>query len=126
MAKKILIVDDDADFREIFRTKLQENGFEILTADDGASALEIMKKEKPDLTLLDVEMPKLNGAECLELIRKDPELKDRKVVFLTNLGETQKSAAWSDQKFAREAGAFDFIRKSDDLDVTLNRIIDLF
>jgi two-component system alkaline phosphatase synthesis response regulator PhoP len=126
MAKKILIVDDDADFREIFRTKLIQNGFEVITADDGMAALEVMKKQKPDLTLLDVEMPKLNGAECLARIKADPELQKQKVVFLTNLGEPQKSAAWSDQKFAREAGAFDFIRKSDDLDVTLNHIIDLF
>lgn len=118
----ILLVDDEKDFREIFSVKLSSAGFNVVTAVDGRDALNQLKKIKPDLVLLDMRMPEMNGAETIYEIKSDPKLKDLKVAFMTNLGEIAPDEVWSDEKFAREAGAIDYIKKSDDLDVIVEQV----
>ncbi|HEY4523577.1 MAG TPA: response regulator [Candidatus Paceibacterota bacterium] len=112
----ILLVDDEESFREIFSVELQSAGFEVVAVDSGAAALEKLKEVKPALVLLDVDMPGQNGIETLQKIQADPNLSGAKVAFLTNLGNPDKNLQWTDEKFAKEAGAIDYIKKTDDLE----------
>ncbi len=114
--KKIVIIDDDSNFLEIFSTKLKSIGFNIDTAIGGKAGIKKVKAVNPDLILLDVEMPDMNGVEVLSELKHNDETKNIKVSFLTNYGEPQKETTWIDEKFAREAGAIDYIKKSEDLD----------
>ena len=118
----ILIIDDTADFREIFSLKLKVAGFDVIEASSGEEGISKIKSSHPDLVLLDVEMPNLSGADTLERIKTDPGIKDTKVVFLTNYGESQENQTWLDNKFAEELGAIDYIRKTDDLDKIMLQI----
>lgn len=120
--KTILIIDDDADFREILKTKLTASGFKVDQAENGEQGLEKAKKIKPDLVLLDVRMPKMNGIQTLSKIRADLELGDLKVLFLTNLGELDPANSWVDDKFAKNIGAVGHIMKTDDLEKILERV----
>src|SRR6185312_1768937 len=71
MKKKILIVDDDSLLLKILADQFSQNGFEVVTANDGEAGLELFKKEKPDIVLADVLMPKKTGIEMLEAIRQE-------------------------------------------------------
>src|SRR3989344_298667 len=110
--KLILIIDDDPDFREIMATKLKSSGFKVEQASDGMSGLEIVKKIKPDLVLLDVRMPRMSGVQTLAKIKSNPDISGLKVIFLTNLGEIEQEDAWVDDRFAKDAGALGHIRKT--------------
>ncbi|PJE50505.1 MAG: response regulator [Candidatus Yanofskybacteria bacterium CG10_big_fil_rev_8_21_14_0_10_36_16] len=125
LKQTILIVDDEKDFREILVTKLKTLGVNIVEAENGEEALVKLKEIKPDLIMLDVNMPKMNGPETLSQIKANPEWADLKIVFLTNYGEPQQEVAWTDERLAREAGAMDYIRKSDDLDTIIGEVIPL-
>ena len=85
--KKVLIVEDDALISEMYSNKFKEVGFEVVLAKDGEEAIVRTKETNPDLILLDVVLPKKDGFEVLEEIKKDPALKNIKIVFLTNLSE---------------------------------------
>lgn len=112
----ILLIDDEKDFREILSAKLKAAGFGIAEAVNGKEGVSKAKEMKPDLILLDLNMPVMNGAETLLRFKSDPDLENFKIVFLTNYGEPQKEMERVDEKFAQEAGALDYIRKTDDLD----------
>ena len=118
----ILIVDDEGDFREILGTKLKAAGFLVEEASSGAEGLEKAGKIGPDLIILDVNMPNLSGVETLGQFKSDPVLAKIKVIFLTNYGDMKETALWLDEKFAREIGAYDYIRKSDDIDKIVEEI----
>ena len=126
-APLILLVDDEKDFLEIFATKLMAAGFEVVGAMSGEDALESLKQVKPDLILLDVQMPGLNGVDTLSKIKSDPGFKNTKVAFLTNYGEPLpvKELLENDKKFAKEIGAMDYIKKSDDLDDVVKHVKDI-
>lgn len=111
----ILLVDDDDDFSEIISLKLEKSGFSVFRAKNGADGIQQARKLFPNLVLLDVEMPVLNGIQTLAQMQSDPELKKLKVVFLTNYGDPEKEAGWIDEKYARELGALDYIKKTEDL-----------
>jgi len=88
---KILIVDDFATMRKIIKNILLQLGFkDILEADDGTTALELLKKQKVDLIISDWNMPKMPGIELLKAIRKNEELKDIKFIMVT--AEAQKES----------------------------------
>jgi CheY-like chemotaxis protein len=89
---KILLVEDDNNLREIFEMRLQAEGYSTVTAGDGEEALVVAMKEKPDLIIADVMMPKLSGFEMLETLRAAPEMKDVKVVMMTALGQAEDRA----------------------------------
>jgi two-component system, OmpR family, alkaline phosphatase synthesis response regulator PhoP len=107
MAKmpKILLVDDDPDIVELLEYNLQKEGFETASANDGLRALEIAPIFKPDLVLLDVMMPKLDGIETAARMRKLPEFKNTFILFLTARSEEYSEVA------AFEVGADDYIVK---------------
>lgn len=83
--KKILIVEDDTQLYGAIEEKLQKEGFEVLGAKNGEEGLAKCLEEKPDLTLLDILMPRLDGFDMLEQLRKDEWGKNAKVIILTNL-----------------------------------------
>lgn len=87
--KKVLIVDDDAFLGGIYATKLEIEGFAVVSARDGEEGLRAALKEMPDLILLDVLMPKLDGFEVLKRLKSDPTTKAIPVIMLTNLGQKE-------------------------------------
>lgn len=86
---KVLLVEDDNNLREIFEMRLQAEGYDTVTASDGEEALSIAMKEKPDLIIADVMMPKLSGFEMLETLRAAPEMNNIKVIMMTALGQAE-------------------------------------
>jgi CheY-like chemotaxis protein len=113
--KIILIVDDTADFREIFSVKLTAAGYRTETAADGEEGIKKVRELHPDLVLLDVKMPGMNGEQVLAALRKDPATSSVKIVFTTSLGDP--ADADTDEALAKNFGADGYIRKTDDLDV---------
>lgn len=101
----ILLVDDEPDIIEIIRYNLSTEGYKIVTADNGKKALKVAKKEKPHLIILDVMMPEMDGIETCFQMRKQPELKETVITFLTARGEDYSQMAGFD------AGADDYITK---------------
>ena len=89
MAKRVLIVDDEPDIRTSVRQAVESMGFEAKVAKSAKEGLGLLRKEKFDLALLDIFMPKMSGRDMLEEIRKDPKIEKQRVAFLTvaNLSE---------------------------------------
>ncbi len=120
----ILVVDDEADFREIFKVKLSAAGYRIETAENGEEAIKKAKLLKPDLILLDVKMPVMDGAQALLALREDPATKDIKTVFLTSLGDPREEVKELNRQFAKQLGAQGYLKKTEDLDVLVEQIQD--
>jgi CheY-like chemotaxis protein len=85
--RRILAVDDEKFIVLAIRHNLQLAGYEVIEAYDGREALDKIERERPDLVILDVMMPELNGWDVLSCIRDDPELRDTPVIMLTALGQ---------------------------------------
>jgi DNA-binding response OmpR family regulator len=90
MAKKILIVEDDKFLRELISRKLRSEGFEVSEAVDGEEGVKKAKEEKPDLILLDLILPGLEGFEVLSQVKTDKEVKSIPVIILSNLGQREE------------------------------------
>jgi DNA-binding response OmpR family regulator len=86
MTKKVLIADDEQNIVISLEFLLRREGFEVFVASDGEEALLRLRAEKPDLVLLDVMMPKMNGFDVCQAIRADPDLADMRVLMLTAKG----------------------------------------
>jgi len=112
----ILIVDDEPNFRDIWKTKLENSGFSVLTAENGKAALEILKSYKPKIILLDILMPEMDGVETFFAIKENPELKDTKIFFVTALDDLDAELGKYHKKIAGEIGAVGYLRKGADLD----------
>ncbi|NBB27486.1 response regulator transcription factor [Cellulophaga sp. BC115SP] len=102
---KILLVDDDPDIIELLEYNLTKEGFDTASATDGLQALEVAKKFKPDLILLDVMMPKMDGIETARQLRLLAEFKDTYILFLTARAEEYTEVA------AFDVGADDYVVK---------------
>ena len=89
MAAKIAIIEDDQAISQMYRFKFEAEGYEIETAENGRLGLELAEKMRPDIILLDLMMPEMNGEEMLEKMRATSWGKDIKVVVLTNKGEQE-------------------------------------
>ena len=87
MEKTILLVEDDVFLIDIYSSKIKEAGFEVEVAEDGEAAIKKAKETKPDIVLLDLVLPKADGWEFLKEIKAIPELKDTKIIILSNLGQ---------------------------------------
>ena len=81
--KTILVVDDERDLLDLIEYNLKKEGYDVLKAEDGLEGIRMAKKYKPDLVLLDIMMPKMNGLEACEQIREDDEIKHTPIIFLT-------------------------------------------
>jgi two-component system, OmpR family, alkaline phosphatase synthesis response regulator PhoP len=102
---KILLVDDEQDILEIVGYNLTQEGYKIVTASNGKEAIAVAKKERPQLIIMDVMMPEMDGMEACENIRKIPELSNIIITFLTARSEDYSQVAGFD------AGADDYIAK---------------
>lgn len=105
--KKVLIVEDEAPLRDVLRDKLAHENFAVLEAKDGEEGLEIALRDHPDLILLDIVMPRMDGMTMLAKLREDAWGAEVKVVILTNLSEVVKVSE------AMARGSFDYLIKSD-------------
>jgi len=103
---KVLLVEDDVNLREIYAARLQAEGFETSTADDGEKALAVAVKERPDLIILDVMMPKISGFDVLDILRSTPETKNAKIMMMTALSQD------SDKERGEKLGANRYLVKS--------------
>ncbi len=100
--RKVLLAEDDRFLRRAAEATLRHHGFTVLLAVDGEEALRVARLEAPDLILLDLIMPKLQGFEVLRALKQDPATSPIPVIVLSNLGQD------SDSKTARELGATDY------------------
>lgn len=112
--KTVLIVEDDADLRDALTTALENESYTVITAHDGIEGYKVALKEHPDVILLDILMPNMNGHEALERIRNDPWGKDAKVIFLTSFSDAENVV------YAVDKGSEKYIVKSQ---VSLKEII---
>ncbi|MFA6391818.1 MAG: response regulator [Patescibacteria group bacterium] len=104
--QKILLIEDDKMLLEMYTAKFTREGFEIETAENGSDGLKAARNAKPDMILLDIIMPKLDGFATLKEIRKDENIKDVPVILLTNLGQDQ------DIQKGKDLGADDYFVKA--------------
>jgi len=118
----ILIVDDEAAFREIFSAKLGAGGFRTETAENGKMGIDKIKQLKPDLVLMDVRMPVMDGPTAVLQIREDPEIKATRIVFLTSLGDPRVEMQEMSSKISQDFGAQGYLRKTDDLNLLNDRV----
>lgn len=101
----ILVADDDVDIRELVEFKLSTLGHEVVAVADGAAAVAAVRRQRPDLAVLDVMMPGMSGLEAVRVIRNDPELSDLPVILLT------ARAQESDRETGFDSGADDYVTK---------------
>ena len=98
MEKRILIIEDEPDIREAMAEAITQAGFTALTAENGEVGLEQAIKEKPDLILLDIVMPIMDGHQMLTRLRQDPWGRSAKVVMLTSMDDVQNIATAHEEK----------------------------
>ena len=89
---KILLVEDDINLRDIYSARFSAEGFEVATASNGEEALAVAVREKPDLIVLDVMMPKISGFDVLDILRSTPETAKTKVIMMTALSQDNDKA----------------------------------
>ena len=104
---KIAVVEDDVAIVQMYRMKFEEEGYTVATASDGQAGLDLLKRFRPDILLLDLMMPIMDGLAVLQKLRKQPEGKNLKVIVLTNMGESEAPPE------IRKLGVADFIVKAD-------------
>ena len=103
--ESVLIIDDEKDIREILEYNLEKEGFTVYKASDGKHGIELARSKKPDVVLLDVMMPDMDGIEVCDVLRSDPSTKDLRICFLTARNEDYSQIAGFD------AGADDYVAK---------------
>jgi len=104
--KTVLLVEDEKMLSSMYTTKFTKEGYNLIQAFDGEEGLTKAKNQKPDLILLDIIMPKLDGFVVLKALKEDPILKNVPVILLTNLGQDE------DIKKGKELGADDYFIKA--------------
>lgn len=102
----VALIEDDPLIAEMYTTKFTKEGYDLQHAADGAAGIELVKKLKPDIILLDIIMPKMDGFQVLQALREDPAFKNTPVVMLTNLGQEE------DVQKGRALGATDYFIKT--------------
>ncbi|MFH0951640.1 MAG: response regulator [Patescibacteria group bacterium] len=103
---KVLIVEDEKMLADMYKTKFEMDGFTAIQALNGQAGLDAAKADKPDIILLDIIMPKLDGFVVLQELKKDPKTKNIPVILLTNLGQED------DIKKGKSLGANDYFVKA--------------
>ena len=116
----ILLVDDEADIIAVYKAKLEKVGFHVITAPDGAQGIQAARDQHPDLILMDMKMPVMDGITAESKLKEDPATKAIKVVFLTAFSDPTSPEV--DIKTAKEIGALDFIKKGIGLDEFVTKV----
>ena len=114
--KKILVVDDEVMLVETIKFRLEANGYEVITAENGKEGSFKAMSEKPDLILADIMMPELDGIEMVKIVRANSDLKNTPILMFSALGRDD------DIKKAMDAGANDYITKPYSADDLLKKI----
>ena len=120
MKGRILIIDDDRVTLTMLEMILSRHGYQVLSAQDGAEGWELASKEKPDVVISDMLIPKIHGLDLCSQIKQDPQLKDIKVILMTAV---YKGAAF--QFEAKKSGADHFIEKPIDTNGLLDKLDEL-
>lgn len=118
---KILVAEDERDIRELIVFSLQFAGFEVVSASNGAEAVELAASERPDLILMDVRMPRMTGYQACEAIKQIPETQNTPVIFLSAKGQE------SEIQEGLGAGATKYILKPfapDDLTLQVKQVLE--
>ena len=116
---KILIADDEQDIRDLLTFTLRFAGHEVVVASNGEEAFHLAQQEKPELVLLDVRMPRMNGYEACRLIKADPALKHIPVMFVSAWGQD------SEVKLGLEAGAAGYVIKPFEPNMIILKVAEL-
>ena len=119
MAKKILLVDDEPQMVDMLKIRLEASGYEIITAHDGQEGLEKARKEKPDLMILDLMLPKIDGYKVCGLLKKDVRFAKIPIIIFTARAQQE------DMTLGKEMGADAYITKPFDAQVLLAKIAEL-
>ena len=122
MAKKILIVDDEKDIVTVLEIALAREGYEIFKAFDGLSAIDMIEKEKYDLILLDIMMPKFDGNSVNMRLKNKPETSNIPVIVMTGRGDAKKELS----KIKEELKIYDYLEKPFAVSTLLVKIKELF
>ena len=117
--QKVLLVDDDPDLRSLYRLVLRQAGLEVIEAESGKQALSLAQTEKPDLVLLDVMMPEMDGYEVCRRLRADPQTASLPILLFSAKGTTD------DRKTGMLVGANGFVTKSVGPRALLTRVLAL-
>ncbi len=117
--KKILVVDDETMIREMIKTRLEANNYEVITAGDGQEALDKAHRENPDLILLDLMLPKVNGYKVCRMLKFDDKYKKIPIIMLTERTTEDKVKA------GEEVGADMSLTKTFDSKIPLGKIEEL-
>ncbi|MBU4332662.1 response regulator [Patescibacteria group bacterium] len=104
--KKVLIIEDEDMLSDMYKVKFEKEKFQFLRATEGSEGLEMAKREKPDVILLDVIMPKMDGFAVLQALKADSATKSARVILLTNLGQDE------DIQKGKDMGADDYLVKA--------------
>jgi DNA-binding response OmpR family regulator len=122
--KKVLLVDDDVEFCEATRLTLESRDYDVSVAHDGKEGLEKIRSELPDLVILDVMMPEMNGYDVCVVVKADPELKRIPIVLLTAIDQAMFKTTYTlhmglmteaDDYIAKPLEAKELVRRVDDL-----------
>ncbi len=116
MGKKILVVDDEPQIVNLISLRLKESGYEILTAGDGQTALQKAREEKPDLIILDLMLPKMDGYKVCALLKADMRFNKIPIILLTARGQE------TDRVIGQEVGANAYITKPFQATILLNKL----
>jgi DNA-binding response OmpR family regulator len=111
----VLVADDDEDLCDLLRTNLEADGFVVLVAGDGRRALEIIESENPDVVLLDIMMPVLDGYGVLERLSKNPHERTKVILITAKASSRDRLQGW-------ELGADEYVTKPFDLNSLLKRV----
>jgi Response regulators consisting of a CheY-like receiver domain and a winged-helix DNA-binding domain len=105
MSKRILVVEDQEDNRQILRDLLGSAGYDVIEAEDGQAALAMVKRQRPDLILMDIQLPLMDGYEATRRFKADPDLQNIPIIVVTSY------ALSGDEEKARAAGCDGYVTK---------------
>jgi len=114
--KRILLVEDEVSLSELMKIRLEANGYEVISAFDGQEALDLAKKEKPDLIILDLMLPKIDGYKVCRLLKFDSKYEKIPIIMFTARAQD------SDRKLGEEVGADAYIIKPFEPEILLSKI----
>ena len=103
---KIVLIEDDKMIAEMYVLKFQDEGFDVTAAEDGKTGIDLVKEKKPDIILLDIILPKMDGFSVLKSLKSDESVKNIPVILLTNLGQD------GDVRKGLDLGAIDYLIKA--------------
>lgn len=118
----ILIADDDIDFKEVLSAKFLAAGYQIAEAADGNEAINKAKSLIPDLIIMDIQMPNVNGTEAVLELKHNAATKDVKIAFFSNLLYPWPGIKKENDVMAQQLGAVTFLKKSDELDDIVKKV----